>query len=250
VLVGLFALVTAHHQRNGPFNDQSSPGPVLLVPGYGADTGSLETLSAALQRAGRTVLIVSLPGNAQGEIDVQAQTLSAAVDSALASSQATTVDLVGYSEGGLVTRDYVKRFGGRTKVRRVVTLGSPHHGTHLASLGAQLQPSLCPTACQEMVPGSSFLKKLNGSDETPPGPTWVAIYTSDDEVVTPPTSGKLDGALNIKVQSICANTTVGHGGLPTTPVTVGMVLRELAPGDPVKLTSADCSSLASTRTSG
>jgi len=42
---------------------------------------------------------------------------------------------------------------------------------------------------------------------------------------------------------VCADSRVGHGQLPTDPLVQAMVLAELAPGDPVPLTSADCARL-------
>ena len=56
--------------------------------------------------------------------------------------------------------------------------------------------------------------------------------------MTPPDSARLDGALNVTVQSVCADARVGHGELPR--FAAPMVLAELAPGDPVELGPADC----------
>ena len=55
--------------------------------------------------------------------------------------------------------------------------------------------------------------------------------------------GRLDGALNMTVQSVCADARVGHGGLPSDPLVQAMVVTELGAGDPVPLTSADCARL-------
>ena len=122
----------------------------------------------------------------------------------------------------------------------VVTLGSPHHGTSLADLAGDLAPSSCPIGCEQLGTTSDLLARLNAGDETPAGPTWVSVWTEQDETVTPPDSAELEGALNIPVQSVCPGLRVGHGGLPSDPSVQAIVVAELAPGDPVRLTRADC----------
>jgi triacylglycerol esterase/lipase EstA (alpha/beta hydrolase family) len=130
--------------------------------------------------------------------------------------------------------------GGAQVTRRVVTLGSPHHGTTLADLAGNLAPEQCPLGCVQLGTDSDVLARLNTGDETPDGPTWVSIWTTQDQTVTPPDSARLDGALNLTVQSVCAGTRVGHGQLPRDPVVQGIVLAELQPGDPVPLDNSDC----------
>jgi triacylglycerol lipase len=94
-----------------------------------------------------------------------------------------------------------------------------------------------------MATDSDLLTRLNAGDETPEGPTWVSIWTTQDETVTPPDSARLDGALNLTVQSVCADARVGHGALPRDPLVQQLVLAELAAGDPVNLGPADCARL-------
>ena len=119
----------------------------------------------------------------------------------------------------------------------MVTLGSPQHGTEIASLASVLAPGSCPSACQELAPDSPLLGRLNRSDETPAGPLWVSIRTSDDQVVTPSSSADLDGALNIVVQAVCPGRQVAHGQLPTDPAVQALVLKALAVQAPVAPTS-------------
>ncbi len=160
-------------------------------------------------------------------------------------AHASSVDVVGYSAGGVVARLWVRAHGGATLARRVITLGAPHHGTGLARLAGSVLPGACPQACRQLIPGSALLATLNAGDETPAGPSYVSIWTDRDEVVVPPASASLAGALDFTVQSVCATDAVGHGGLPTDPDVADMVISELGPGPPVRLSARDCGRISS-----
>ena len=222
--------------------DQGRPGPVLLVPGYGGATGAVQGLADVLTAAGRNATVVPVPGDGTGDLHLSAAALGRAVDAALARTGADSVDLVGYSAGGIVVRLWVAD-GHADTVRRVLTLGSPHHGTSLADLAGDLAPGECPAGCQQLSSDSTLLAGLNRRDETPAGPTWVSIWTTQDETVTPPDSARLEGALNLPVQSVCADAQVGHGDLPRDPLVQQMVVAELAPGSPPNLGPGDCARL-------
>jgi triacylglycerol lipase len=220
-----------------------TPGPVLLVPGYGGSTASLQSLADQLAGAGRDATVVALPGDGTGDLTASADALGTAVDQALQRTGADSVDVVGYSAGGVVARIWAAD-GGAGQARRVLTLGSPHHGTTLADLAVGVLPGQCPEACRQLTTDSDLLARLNAGDETPAGPTWVSVWTTADETVTPPDSARLAGAVELPVQSVCADSRVGHGQLPTDPLVQGIVLAELAAGPPVQLTAADCARLS------
>ncbi len=222
--------------------DQNQPGPVLLVPGYGGSTGSLRSLAAKLTAAGRDATVIELPGNGTGDLSASADVLGDEARAALARTGATSVDVVGYSAGGIVTRLWVAD-GGLDLTRRVVLLGSPNHGTSLADLAGNLPIDACPAACRQLATDSDVLRRLNAGDETPDGPTWVSIWTTQDETVTPPETARLDGAVNVPIQSVCADARVGHSALPSTPLVQAIVLAELGAGPAVPLTDADCTRL-------
>jgi triacylglycerol esterase/lipase EstA (alpha/beta hydrolase family) len=221
---------------------QERPGPVLLVPGYGGSTASLRALADLLNASGRDATVVLLPGTGTGDLAEAAAALGEAADAALARTGADSVDVVGYSAGGVVARLWVAD-GGADVARRVVTLGSPHHGTSLADLAGDVAPGQCPLGCIQLGIDSDLLFRLNAGDETPEGPTWVSIWTTQDRTVTPPDSARLDGALNLPVQSVCAQARVSHGDLPRHPLVQAMVLAQLAPGEPVALGADDCARL-------
>lgn len=214
--------------------DQATPGPVVVVPGYGGSTADLAPLVRELRREGRDAVVYQPTDHNTGDLRVQAQRLAALVTATLHRTGASSVDVVGYSAGGVIARLYVRDDGGASVVRRVLTLGSPHHGTDVAALAVAVAG--CPTACEQLATGSDLLRQLDAGDETPAGPRWATVRTADDTTVTPTASAELAGALNIEVQSVCPSSRTSHGGLPGDPVvlaTLGSVLGRGAPHPPV-----------------
>jgi triacylglycerol lipase len=211
---------------------QDEPGPVLLVPGYGGSTAALDVLAAALRAGGRDVTVVPAEGAGTEDLRDQAAALGRVARAVLDESGAASVDVVGYSAGGIVARVWVADLGGDALARRVVTLATPNHGTDLAAVASGLGATACPAACQQLATDSDLLRELNAGDETPAGPRWVAIWTEDDKTVVPPDSGVLDGATAFSVQSVCPGLVVGHPDVPRTPAVMAMVAAELGRGEP------------------
>lgn len=228
----------------GPPVAQDVAGPVLVLPGYGGSVTGVTVLAQRLRAAGKDVTVVNLPDSAQGDLAGQAAVLATAAAAAIGRTGAPSVDVVGYSAGGVVARLWVKQYGGARLVRRIVTLGSPQHGTALASLGS-LIAGQCPAACQQLIPTSPLLSRLNTRPEVPVGPVFVSFWTSRDEVVLPPQSAELAGALNIEIQGVCPSSAVNHSQLPTDPLVSRMVLAELGTGTAVPFGAADCARLSS-----
>jgi len=242
VVVVLGAVVVRGREDPASAVPQDRPGVVLLLPGYGGGTAALEQLATVLRASGREVVVVPTRGDGTGDLREHARALDAAARAAVAAG-APSVDVVGYSAGGVVARLWVAELGGDALARRVVTLGSPHHGTGSAELAAVLAPQACPAACQQLVPDGDL---LGGLEDTPPGPLWTSIWTDRDEVVTPPDSAVLDGAVNVELQAVCADAVTAHGQLPTDPLAVALLQRAIgveplaaAPGP------SDCADLRS-----
>jgi len=197
-------------------------GPVLLVPGYGGSRGSLSTLADRIRATGREATVLTLPGDGTGDLRAQVKVLEDAVDDAL-DRGAPSVDVIGYSAGGVVARLWVDTEDGARATRRVVTLGSPLHGTRLAGVGEVLAPGACPVACQQLAPGSALLAGIAG----PPPVDWLSLWTRDDETVKPPDSARLPGAVNVQLQDVCPDAVVAHSQLPSDPQVTGVVLRAI-----------------------
>jgi triacylglycerol lipase len=224
---------------------QGSPGPVLLVPGYGGDTADLDALAATLRAKGRLAEVVALAGNGTGDLREEARQLSVAARRALARTSADSVDVVGYSAGGVVARLWVRDFGGANLARRILALGSPQHGTTVAGLASDIVPTQCPIACQQLIPDSDLLRGLNAGDETPDGPRFISIWSTTDDVVQPPDSARLDGAVNITVQHICPGYHLRHGDLPTDPTVISVISAELSAQPPFLPSRQSCRRLSS-----
>lgn len=205
---------------SGDRPDQATPGPVLLVPGYGGSQVALSRLAERLAAAGRTAKVVTLPGDGTGDLIAQADTLNDAV-TAERDAGAPSVDVIGYSAGGVVTRLWVERHDGAAYARRIVTLGSPLHGARIAAVGAAFAPDACPQACRQLAPGSDVLDEISG--DIPDGLPWLSIWTENDETVQPPDSARLGGAVNVSLQSICPGAQVSHSALPTDAAVTALV---------------------------
>jgi triacylglycerol lipase len=221
--------------------NSSAPPMVVLVPGYGGSQSGVDVLAAHIRGLGMATEVVTMPSHGTGDLGVQAQVLNGYVDKALRSG-ASQVDIVGYSAGGVVTRLWDEQYHGGQKVRRVITLGSPLNGTRIAAAGNAADPAACPPACQELVPGSTLLTKLQS---VPLGsrPSWLSLWTTDDQTVRPPTSARLAGAVNVPLQSVCPGITIAHSQLPTSPLVIGIVLRALGAGPLTAPDRADCAEL-------
>ncbi|MFD5437860.1 esterase/lipase family protein [Kitasatospora sp. NPDC127067] len=97
------------------------------------------------------------------------------------------VDIVAHSMGGLVARSFLADGEAhRSATAHLITLGSPNHGTKLASWGCSVGVK-CDEQVNEMTGGSTLITKLNQNGETP-GPTRYATFRSNvgDELIVNP----------------------------------------------------------------
>jgi triacylglycerol lipase len=231
-----------------PSADEDHPGDVLLVPGYGGSTAALDQLAGKIRASGGRAIVVRLAGDGTGDLQVQANVLNGYVNQAL-SAGSGPVTVIGYSAGGVVAWLWDVDYDGVAKAHQIITLGSPLHGADLAAVGAADVPGACPAACEELVPGSSMLDRLQGTASAT-RPPWLSLWTTGDQVVQPPDSARLPGAVNVPLQSICPGVSIGHGQLPTAPLVVGIVLRTLQGTAPTAPNPSDCRSLQALGGSG
>src|SRR5579859_4438456 len=81
VAVAVAAIVSGVQVSGGPPEPvPGRPGAVLLVPGYGGSTTSLDELAARIRGTGRTATVVALAGDGSGDLTVQARVLDGYVN--------------------------------------------------------------------------------------------------------------------------------------------------------------------------
>jgi pimeloyl-ACP methyl ester carboxylesterase len=202
-------------------NPPATPGqpPVLIIHGYLATRGSLHLLERHLTMRGLIVMSYRLGGPINiGDIRDSAGLIARKVESIVAQTGIARVDIVGHSMGGLVGLDYLKRLGGRHRVRRLVMLGTPAQGTWSALFGLVTAP--LGLASLQLLPGSPFLREL-ADRPLPEGADVVSIGAVRDWLA-PLESTVLDGVRHIALPT-------GHSGLlvdaEVAEVVVG-ILRE------------------------
>jgi pimeloyl-ACP methyl ester carboxylesterase len=175
---------------------------VLLIHGYLATRGSLHLLERRLSGQGYLVLTYPLGFVHRGDICESAARIATKIEAIAAQIPLHRVDIVGHSMGGLVGLYYVKRMGGRRRVRRLVMLGTPISGTWSALLGVGLSP--LGRAGLQLLPDSAFLRELD-EGELPAGVDIVSVSGSRDRLA-PPATTRLRG-----VRHLCLPTN--HAGL-------------------------------------
>ncbi len=185
--------------------------PLLLIHGYQCNRGFWLWQRNRLERAGWQVATISLDP-VFNDIDGYVEQVSRRIEDICAATGAAQVMLVGHSMGGLVARAYLRRFGSG-RVAKLVTLGSPHHGSVLAKLGLGENG-------RQMVPGSAWLAALNTPGAVPL-PQTVSIYSCHDNYVMPQDSSLLDGAKIVPLAGI------GHLEMAFSPEIERLLLAEL-----------------------
>lgn len=194
----------------------ATANPVIVVGGLSGVAAAYGPLATRLRADGFRAYVYQLPGLGLGDIAASANSFSSYVNQVKSSTGAARVDLVAHSEGGLVSRYYLKNLGGTGSVTRYISLGTPQYGTYVANIAKFLGVGNCAgiVACQQMTIGSSFLAGLNSGDDAPGAVRYTTIRTTQDELVRPTQNAALNGgATNVLIQSYCPLRVVGHLGL-------------------------------------
>ena len=191
------------HIEAGP-TPLAQPRTVLLITGVTIPAKSFDPIKVRLERDGFRTVVYEPPALLSGDLFENSERLASVVDSILAQTGESKIDILAECTGGLIARHYIQSLGGDEHVSRFVTFISPQHGIAKAPLAADIAgwPAL-----YDLSPGSTFLETVN-SHSVPAHIPVTSIYTCTDEYIQPYETSIIPGATNIGVG--CNGEFVGH----------------------------------------
>ena len=154
--------------------------PLVLVHGLWDTPRLFRRLEAQLEGRRPALLIPHLPhGLGTPPLEQLAQRLGEAIEQRFGADQ--TLDVLGFSMGGVVARTWLQLLGGRRRTRRFWCVGSPQQGTWLA----QGVPRWPLAGIADMKVGSKLLRQLNGDPLGLEPVECSSLYCPTDLMVVP-----------------------------------------------------------------
>jgi triacylglycerol lipase len=203
---------------------------VLLLHGFFQTRNIWEVMEDRLRFDGYGVMSFQLSADHwrfnTHPVDGLAERVAEKIERLRARHGITRLHLVGHSKGGLIARRYVQHFGGDTRVRSVITLGTPHHGTSTAWLGVALMGfGAVPSSARDLLPRSPLVERL-GQDTFPADIPLTSIYSRSD-LVCPWWNSVLRVRSGGSHLSNVHLPGIGHSQLVWDPAVYGVVRQRL-----------------------
>jgi triacylglycerol lipase len=165
-----------------PLTRLATERPVVLIHGIFDTAAKLEPMVQFLNDLGFRPFAPTLaPSDGAVGLDELALQLRFFVDEHIPEGR---FDLIGFSMGGLIGRYYLQRLGGIERVRRFISVSSPHRGSYWAY-------TVNNAGCRQMRPGSEFLRGLNRDAKTLARVSFASLWTPMDLMIVPSWSSRL-----------------------------------------------------------
>lgn len=226
--------------------DEERDRPVVLLHGtFGTAAEHFSVLAPLLQEEGWCVYALDYGNQGTAPVAASAKELAAFVDQVLEVTEADRVDVVGYSQGGMLPRQYLRFEGGAPKAQGLVGIAPSNHGTGGGILvrgqadpdAADGEPGIGDClACLDQLANSTFMRTLNQDGDILTGADgahlrYTTIATRLDLVVIPYTSQALQGppdrVTNLVLQELCPGNRAGHLSIRDDPVALQLVVNAL-----------------------
>ncbi|MCW2961624.1 MAG: lipase [Thermoleophilia bacterium] len=212
----LFELVyTAPARLGPPIPTSMRPGvgadPIILVSGFANTAEGWDPWVRSLRADGFRVYVYDSPSGGLGDMHESARLLRDFIEEVKRRTGRRRIDLVGFSEGGLLARMYVAQLGGAGSVDRLISVSTPHHGIPLSWLvdpvrAIPLLGTLVPPALYQLMDSHTIHDAINAADAVlrlqggPGAPRYASIYARVPDPIVTPHSAWLPGAYNIPVR--------------------------------------------------
>lgn len=159
--------------------------PLILVHGLGGSAGDFLLFALYLRVAGRK-RSYRIDCGSEKHIPEKAARLAAFIREVKQVTGEPKVDIIGHSLGGLIARMAVLDHRLAGSVNTIITMGTPHHGTHAARYANA-------KITRELRPDSPLLHKLNAKP-WPKSVRLVSAWSRNDVFVLPVESAIAPGA--------------------------------------------------------
>lgn len=177
--------------------------PIVLIHGIVDNRSIFTVLRRGLRRRGFGCIRTFSYGPHTTDVRETAARFGEFVETVCGETGSEQVYVVGHSLGGLIARYYAQCLDESARVHTLVTLGSPHHGTHAARL-------LPHRLVRQLRPHSDLITELDGPSTCQT--RFLCFHSDVDHLIVPADNARLRHpdlvALNVPVHG------VGHLSMP------------------------------------
>ena len=181
-------------------NLKNTNRPVMLIYGFGATRRTLSIIERRLQKDGYHIFSLNL-GGILGTFNTESiEDLGRLIEEKVEAMYKKynfrgRLTIIGHSKGGLIGHYYIKMLSGDKRVKKLITLGTPHNGNPWALLASMTPAALLLKSVRQMSPTSKLIKALKDKP-FPKALRVFSIYSKADTVCPYPVS-VLDPANNV-----------------------------------------------------
>ncbi len=197
---------------------------------------------AALLDAGFCVFGIDYGSLGTQSVRTSASTFADFIRAVQTETGASTVAVVGFSQGGLVLRTALRLDGIAEDVSTAVLIAPSFHGT-TSPLVSAVPSGVCP-ACADQAAGSPLLSELSAGGDLDGAVRYAVAVSSADIVVTPWQAqipdGPPDRVRSVVLEQQCANTRTRHQDLVRDPGVIGWTLQALEKQGDVAAADLEC----------
>jgi triacylglycerol lipase len=160
---------------------------VLLLHGFFQTRNLWEVMEDRLRHEGYAVMSFNLGGllyrfNTH-PVDQLARLVADKIEGLATRHGFDGVHVIGHSKGGMIARRWIQHYGGNRRVKGLITLGTPHHGTPTAVVAVGIMGALgkATSSAGDLLPRSRLVQALN-RDTFPADVPLVSIYSREDVI--------------------------------------------------------------------